>query len=170
MTVDAQRFRTLFGSYPSSVAIVTTLDLSGEPKGFTCNSVCAVSLDPPLLSICVDRKSSTLASIYDTGVFVVNLLAEGGEKASRTFAGSAPAKFDTVQWRKSAMRGGLPVLHDIALAYAECVVTQQIRAGDHDIIVARVEHCHTFAKSPLLYFQRSYLSWTPTYTNAGGPR
>jgi flavin reductase (DIM6/NTAB) family NADH-FMN oxidoreductase RutF len=159
MSVDAQRFRDLFSCFPSVVSIVTTLDGTGRPRGFTCNAVSAVSIDPALLLVCVDKGSSTLPAITETGGYVVNLLADGAEPASRAFAASGVDRFAGLDWSPSAAAGGWPVLHDLTVAWAECVLEQRIEAGDHWILIGRVEDAAVYDRPPLLYFQRSYLPW-----------
>ncbi len=161
MAVRPERFRELFGSFPTSVSIVTTLDEHDQPAGFTCNAVSAVSMDPALLLVCVARTSRTLRAITRRGAFVLNLLADGGQGASEAFAGKSGSKFAGLRWVPSRVGGGLPVLVDVALAYAECVVEQEVEAGDHLVLIARVEAAEVFPRAPLLYYNRGYLPWQP---------
>ncbi|PYC83784.1 flavin reductase [Streptomyces tateyamensis] len=161
MAIGPDLFREVFGSFPTSVSIITALDEEGEPRGFTCNAVCAVSADPALLLICVDKKSQTLPAIAASGTFVVNVLAAAGEDASRVFAGKENDKFAAVDWRPSAVADGAPVLADIALAAAECRVVDAVQGGDHWIFIARVEGAQVFHRAPLMYFKRRYSSWGP---------
>ncbi|WP_035798953.1 flavin reductase family protein [Kitasatospora mediocidica] len=164
MAINPERFREVFGSFPTSVSVVTALDGQGQPRGFTCNAVCAVSAEPPLLLVCVDRGAQTLPAIVASGAFVVNVLAasgDHGERTSRLFAGKEADKFAAVDWRPSAVAGGAPILADVALAYAECRVVDAVEAGDHWIFIARVEGAEVSAREPLLYFKRQYSSWAP---------
>ena len=161
MTIGSESFRDFFGAFPTAVSIVTTLDDDGEPRGLTCNSVAAVSLDPPLLSICVAKRSKTLDAFTSTGAFVVNVLAEGGEELSTVFAGSSERKFSGVDWTPSEIAGGTPVLTTGTLAYAECSVVQDIPAGDHRILIGRIEGVNVFPFRPLLYQRSTYSVWRP---------
>ncbi|MHC3474079.1 flavin reductase family protein [Streptomyces sp. 7R007] len=167
MAVDAGRFRELFGSFPTSVSIVTTLDRTGEPRGFTCNAVSAVSVNPPLLLVCVDKGSRSLPALQHSGAFVVHVLADGGQDASERFAGKSADKFAGHAWRPSAVAGGAPVLSDIALGHAECTVVQRVEAGDHWILIGRVEAAEVFSRRPLLYHRRAYSVWDPAAELAG---
>lgn len=167
MAVDAVRFRELFGSFPTSVSIVTTLDDRGEPRGFTCNAVCAVSADPPLLLVCVDKGSRSLPALQHSGAFVVHVLAEEGRDASDRFAGRSEDKFAGQEWYPSAAAGGAPVLTGVALALAECVVVQRVEAGDHWIFIARVDGAQVFPRRPLLYHRRGYHVWESAAELAG---
>ncbi|MGY6653664.1 flavin reductase family protein [Amycolatopsis sp. TRM77291] len=161
MTICSESFRDFFGAFPTAVSIVTTLDARGEPRGLTCNSVAAVSLDPPLLSICVANRSKTLEAFTSTGSFVVNVLAEGGEELSTAFAGNSRDKFAGVEWVPSAITGGVPVLATGTLAYAECSVVQSVRAGDHRILIGRIDGSAVFPSRPLLYQRSTYSVWRP---------
>ncbi|MBC3842340.1 flavin reductase family protein [Streptacidiphilus sp. 4-A2] len=161
MAISPQRFRDVFGSFPTSVAIITALDDAGEPRGFTCNAVCAVSAEPPLLLVCVDKKSQTLPAIASSQAFVVNVLSDAGEDASRLFAGKSDNKFAEVAWRRSEHAAGAPVLTEATLAYAECRVVDSTLAGDHWVFFARVEAAEVFTRDPLLYHKGRYSSWQP---------
>src|SRR5256885_7232825 len=156
MTRDFHLCRTLFASFPTAVTIITAMDRTGRPVGFTGNAVCAVSAEPSLLLICVGNRSETLPAIMDSGAFVVNLLSEDAEEASRAFAGKSPDKFAGHRWVPSRVAGGAPILEDLALAYAECVVVKTIEAGDHWVFIAAIEGVEVFPGSPLVYFQRGY--------------
>jgi flavin reductase (DIM6/NTAB) family NADH-FMN oxidoreductase RutF len=161
MAVDTSRFRGFFGAFPTSVAIVTALDENDEPRGFTCNALTAVSAEPPLLSVCVDKRSQTLPALAHSGAFVVHVLAEGAQEASEAFAGKSERKFAGRGWKPSPVAGGAPLLADIALAYAECTVVQRVEAGDHWIYIGRVDGTEVFPRRPLLYHRRNYTVWSP---------
>ncbi len=156
MSVTSEQFREIFGSFPTAVSIITAMDSEGEPRGFTCNAVCAVSAGPPLLLIGVSKTSQTLPAILSSQSFVVNFLASPGVEASNIFAGKSQDKFSCVQWRPSAIANGAPVLSDIALAYAECRIENTVDAGDHLLVVARVDGGSTFPRDPLLYCRGDY--------------
>lgn len=159
MPVTSQQFREIFGSFPTAVAVITAMDEDGEPRGFTCNAVCAVSASPPLLLIGVDKKSQTLPAILSSRAFAVNFLAASGAETSRIFAGKGHDKFSGIEWEPSAVADGAPVLTDVALAVAECRTEQTVEAGDHWLIVARVDGGTVFPREPLLYCQGAYSTW-----------
>lgn len=161
MAVDTERFREFFGSFPTSVSIITTLDSQGRPCGLTCNTLSAVSMDPPLLLFCVDKGSQTLPALRHTGAFVAHVLADGGQSASQAFADKSQAKFEGRPWWPSQAARGAPVLGDITLGHAECVVVDRIEAGDHWIFIGRVEAAVSFPRRPLLYHRRAYSVFRP---------
>ncbi|MDQ3885688.1 MAG: flavin reductase family protein [Actinomycetota bacterium] len=78
---DPDSFRAFMGAFPTGVAIVTTISENGEPLGFTCSSLCSVSLMPPSLLVCVHRASTTLMGVHASGRFAVNLLGDRGQVA-----------------------------------------------------------------------------------------
>src|SRR5438093_11602460 len=119
-------------SYPAGVAIVTTLDTDGTPRGLTTTAVSSVSADPPLLLVCIDLASRTLPALREGGRFVVNFLREGRSELATTFASKRDDKFEQARWRRTA--SGLPLLHEDALAWAECVTVEEIERGDHVIL------------------------------------
>lgn len=161
MTVDRKTFFDIMASFPTGVAIVTTLDPEGAPKGLTTTAVASVSADPPLVLVCVDLGSRTLAALRASGRFVVNFIREGRSDLCLLFASKEEDKFAAVSWSRSA--GGLPVLREDTLAWAECAVEQEHEVGDHVIFLGRVEAGEGPAGEdlPLMYYRRSWGVWKP---------
>ena len=161
MPVDRDLFVEIMASYPAGVAIVTTLDADGTPRGLTTTAVSSVSAEPPLLLVCVDLTSRTLPALRDGGRFVVNFLREGRSELARLFASKADDKFEHVSWHPTA--SGMPVLEADALAWAECVTVHEIEPGDHVILLGRVEEGAGAADddAPLMYYRRSWGVWKP---------
>ena len=161
MPVDRELFVEIMASYPAGVAIVTTLDADGTPRGLTTTAVSSVSAEPPLLLVCVDLTSRTLPALRDGGRFVVNFLREGRSELARLFASKADDKFEQVSWQPTA--SGMPVLAADALAWAECVTVHEIEPGDHVILLGRVEEGAGAADddAPLMYYRRSWGVWKP---------
>jgi flavin reductase (DIM6/NTAB) family NADH-FMN oxidoreductase RutF len=157
--VDKATFFAIMAAFPTGVTVVTTLDENGEPKGLTSNAVCSVSAEPPLLLVCVDKRSNTLPALRASGKFVVNYLAAGRGELSNLFASKEPDKFASVAWRPA--RNGMPWMHIDSLAHAECSTVQEIEAGDHYVFLARVEDGQPPAPGthPLMYFRRTYGTW-----------
>ncbi len=166
MPIGSEQFREIFGSFPTAVAIITAVDEQGEPRGFTCNAVCSVSVTPPLLLISVDKRSQTLPALESSQAFVVNFLSASGQEASQVFAGKGQDKFTHVRWLPSEAAGGAPILSDTALAYAECRVVQTVEAGDHWLFIGQVEGGDTHAREPLLYCKGEYSIW-PQLASSG---
>jgi len=156
--VDGATYRSIMASFPSGVAIVTTGDADGRPSGFTATSVCSVSADPPIVLVSVDTTSRTLPTLRRTGRFVVNVMRAGRGELGARFASKEDDKFAGVAW--CATPTGLPVLAADALAWAECATVGEIEAGDHVILLARVEGGSASADGlPLVYFDRRFGSW-----------
>ena len=125
MPVERDLFVEIMASYPAGVAIVTTLDADGTPRGLTTTAVSSVSAEPPLLLVCVDLTSRTLPALRAGGRFVVNFLREGRSELARTFASKTEDKFEGVEWSPTA--AGLPVLHEDALAWADSHLAYLLR-------------------------------------------
>jgi flavin reductase (DIM6/NTAB) family NADH-FMN oxidoreductase RutF len=159
--VDRDTFVEIMASYPAGVAVVTTLDTDGTPRGLTTTAVSSVSAEPPLLLVCVDLTSRTLPALRAGGRFVVNFLREGRSELARLFASKAEDKFAGVEWRPSAT--GMPVLEADALAWAECVTVHEIEPGDHVVLLGQVEVGESAADedAPLMYYRRSWGVWKP---------
>ena len=159
MPVDRDRYRSLAGSFPTGVTIVTTRDDRGAPRGLTTQGFIGLSTEPPLMLVSIDKTSRTLAWLKRSRAFVINFLKVGAEDVATTFASKSEDKFAGVPWRPSTVIGGAPILHEAAVAYAECVVEQELEAGDHWVFFARVEGGEVLSGTPLLYYHRKYAAW-----------
>lgn len=148
-----RRFQNVSAQLPTGVCVVATADAAGL-CGLTASSVCSLSLDPPLLLVCVDNRSLTLARLLARGVFTVNVLrAEHSPMASRfATAGGGSGKFDDVGYR---LVHGAPVL-DEALAWFRCTVHSVHPGGDHTITVGAVTDLHRDYGDPLVRHARRY--------------
>ena len=135
MPLTQQVFRQVMSRLAGGVTVVTTLDSAHEPHGFTATAVCSVSLEPPLVLVCVEREAHTPGAIRASGRYAVNFLHSDDASASDRFAGSGEHKFAGVEW--SAAPNGSPLLPGV-LAWLECDVEQDVDAGDHTIFIGRV--------------------------------
>jgi flavin reductase (DIM6/NTAB) family NADH-FMN oxidoreductase RutF len=160
-TIDRQSFFDVMASFPSGVAIVTTLAEDGAPRGLTTTAVCSVSAEPPTVLVCVDLASRTLEALRARGRFVVNFIGEGRSELCLLFASKEEDKFARVTWRPTD--SGLPLLADDVLAWAECATEQELEVGDHVLLVARVEAggVQPELEPPLMYYRRSWGVWSP---------
>jgi flavin reductase (DIM6/NTAB) family NADH-FMN oxidoreductase RutF/DNA-binding IclR family transcriptional regulator len=165
-SIDAGQFRQVLGQYPTGVVVVTAMDAAGAPLGMTVGSFSSVSLDPPLVTFLPDKKSSSWKALRESGPrFCVNVLSAEQEDVCRLIAVRKQNKFDGIDWRPSP--GGLPVIAG-SVAYIECVTSEIIDGGDHDIVVGRVHHLDIEGQSfPLLFFRGGYGSFTPLSLAAG---
>lgn len=153
MTVDHHAFRAVLGRFASGVTVVTACDSEGHDQGMTISAFCSVSLDPPLVLMCVDHSASIYATLSAASHFVVNILSEGQEAIARRFAGQDPDRFDGIGYSRGII--GLPVLDEV-LGYVECRTVARNNAGDHDVIVGQVEVAESRDGKPLLYYRGGY--------------
>jgi len=151
LAVDAPAFRQALCQFASGVTVVTTQGPDG-PLGLTVTAFSSLSLDPPLVLVCIDRRSETHAG-FERGAFAVSLLAEGQEAMSRRFACGGPAKF--AEGGLAAGESGLLLVGD-ALAHLECRVTAVVPGGDHVIYVGLVERARAREGRPLVHHARGY--------------
>ena len=138
--MTAVALREAMSRFPTGVSVVTTRDVSGVPHGTTANALTSVSLDPPLLLVCLAHTSRTLAALHTSRTFAVNLLGAGAEHLARGFARSGASEaWDGVE--HSAGPSGSPLFADAhAYAVIECEVEDVFPGGDHDIVLGRVVH------------------------------
>ena len=153
MPVTQSEFRSALGHFAAGVTVVTTRDREGRPAGLTASAFTSVSLDPPLVLVCVAHISQSHPAMLERGRFAVNFLRREQEDISRRFATTRLDKFDGVPHRMSEL--GLPVLTE-ALAHVECVTVNKHVEGDHTVFIGRVEGCETTDGMPLLYYCGKY--------------
>jgi flavin reductase (DIM6/NTAB) family NADH-FMN oxidoreductase RutF len=151
-------FRRTCARFATGITVSTAIAPDGTPHGFTANSFTAVSLDPPLVLICVNNRANVLAFFTQSTHFGINVLAAEQEPLSVRFAERGLDRFDGVDWRPG--QTGVPLLAG-ALAHLECVTRQTIPAGDHTIILGEVVHAACTDGGPLLYFSSTYYTATP---------
>lgn len=131
---DPVQLRRVFGAFPSGVTAIAAL-IEGQPIGLAASSFVSVSLDPPLVSVCVAHSSTTWPVLRTASRFGVSVLAADQERACRQLSARDGDRFAALDWRAS--RDGA-VLLDRASAWLECRTEAQYEAGDHDIVVLRV--------------------------------
>ena len=153
MPATQDQFRAALGRFASGVTVVTTKDAKGELHGITVSAFCSVSLQPPMVLICVEKTAGSHPALEESAIFVVNILREGEAEVSELFASLRPEKFDLVPWKPGIE--GVPVLDD-ALATLECRVKFSYHGGDHSIFVGEVENVTVADGKPLTYFQSQY--------------
>jgi 3-hydroxy-9,10-secoandrosta-1,3,5(10)-triene-9,17-dione monooxygenase reductase component len=145
--------RTVLGHFCTGVAVIAGHD-GTRPVGFACQSVTSVSLDPPYVSFCPARTSSSWPVIRSTGRLSINVLADEQRDLCARFAVSGGDKFDGVDW--SPGHNGAPILGGV-LATIEAEVAFEHDAGDHTIVVAHVTGlCAHEGRKPLLFYRGGY--------------
>jgi len=139
--------------FPTGVTIVTVVDAEGSPHGMTASSFTSVSLDPPLVLVCVDHRATVLAHLRRAQHIGINVLNEDQRALSEHFARRGHDRFDAVEWY--AGHGGVPLI-PCALASFECTVHRMIDVGDHTILIAQVLDVEHSDGRPLVYFASGY--------------
>ena len=147
------------GHFVTGVTVVTALD-GDQPFGITVNALSSVSLEPPLVMVALDRRRFLTPIVQAAGRYAVNILSEDQRALSDCFAGAPVTpgrdRFCGAAWHPGSM--GLPLL-DGAIATLECTVVETFSAGDHDLLIGRVETLANVPHHPmpLLYYRRRYL-------------
>lgn len=152
------QFRGFMSGFPSGVAIITTTDKQGRPRGMTCSALCSATTQPPTLIVGLRSASPTLAALLARGRFAVNLLHERARETAELFASGAPDRFDLVDWEPGSAG---PHLLEAAHAVADCRVSNSVRVGLQHMVFGEPFHIRDLADTePLLYGLRQYGSWS----------
>src|SRR5260370_5682283 len=136
MPVGKDEFRTALGHFASGVTVVTTAGKDGVVRGMTVSAFSSLSLEPPLILICVEKRASIYEHLNEAGLFAVNILAEDQELISRRFATRDTDRFDGIGYTTGAT--GSPILTG-SLAFIECRVVNAYPGGAHTIFVGEFE-------------------------------
>lgn len=157
MAIDPKEFRNTLGRFATGVTVVTAKN-GGLQRGMTANAFSSLSLDPPLVLVCVDHKANFLALVQETKKFAINFLAEDQRSASDWFAGKgrdAEDQFAGIPFE--ACENGCPRLAG-AISVLECDTHEELPGGDHTILIGRVTRIHTEeeVRPPLLFYGGAY--------------
>ncbi len=155
--ITDQTLRKMRGAFASGVTVVTTV-YEGKLRGVTVSAFASLSLNPPLVMVCLANEAESKDWIVESGIFAVNILSDEQEFLAERFAARAPivnARFDGVPYHTAI--SGSPILAE-ALAWYDCRVEMMQTGGDHTIFIGRVEALGHGAegKQPLLYFANQY--------------
>jgi flavin reductase (DIM6/NTAB) family NADH-FMN oxidoreductase RutF len=153
LSVTPDEFRSVLGRFPSGVTVVTTKDDDGSDEGMTVSAFCSVSLNPPLVLVCIEKNASAYEALTAASGFVVNILAANQEQIARRFSIVDIDRFEGVGYSRSP--NGFAVLDDV-LGVIECAKFAVHDAGDHTIIVGEVEAARAQNGTPLLYYRGGY--------------
>ena len=153
MPVNSDEFRAALSRFPSGITVVTSRDAADDVHGITVSAFCSVSLNPPLILVCIEKTTGSHDAIRDTGVFVVNILAEGQGDISERFSLPTWDKFNGIEVR--AGLSSVPILTD-ALVALECTLRSAFDGGDHTIFVGSVESVSIKEGAPLVYCHGAY--------------
>jgi flavin reductase (DIM6/NTAB) family NADH-FMN oxidoreductase RutF len=152
---DTRDLRNAFGAFATGVTVVTSRAANRQVAGVTVNSFCSVSLEPPLVMWCLSKSAPSHRVFVSAAHFAVHILAEDQAHLSARFSAAAPNKFAGLEISEGL--GGAPVLEGVAALF-ECRCERQIDAGDHHIILGRVERYRYSTRRPLLFHTGAYRS------------
>lgn len=154
MTIDPDSFRSVLGRFASGITVVTARDADGRDVGMTVSAFCSVSLEPPLVQVCIDRSASMFNALQRAEHFSVSILAAEQEALSRRFAAEdSTHRFDGIGYSRG--ENGAVLLED-ALAHLECRVFARYDAGDHMLFLGDVQRAEARDARPLLYYRGGY--------------
>ena len=154
MTLDPDSFRSVLGRFASGITVITTVDADGRDVGMTASAFSSVSLQPPLVQVCVDRTASMFDALLHAERFGVSVLADEQEALSRRFAAvESSHRFEGIGYTRGD--SGVVLLDD-ALAQLECRIASRTEAGDHVIFIGEVERATARDARPLLYYRGGY--------------
>lgn len=154
--IDPQELRRALGTFATGVTVVTTIDGEGAPRGFTANSFTSVSLDPPLILVCLAKTAASCPVFQGAESYAVNILSESQKDVSATFASRTADRFASVEW--SGRTTGCPVFEGV-VAWLDCRMHDVIDAGDHYILIGRIVAYDYTASSPLGFCRGAYVSF-----------
>lgn len=151
--ISKQEFRHALSRFASGVTVITTIDAAGRRHGITVSAFCSVSLEPPLILICIEKSTASHHALEENESFVVNILREDQQHYSDQFASHLPDKFHGIKFDENEK--GIPVLNDV-LANLECRRANAHDNGDHTIYIGAIERATIRDGKPLVYFHGNY--------------
>jgi len=162
--IGPDAFKDLMSAVASTVTVVTAY-AEGEPIGITVTAFNSVSVDPPIVLVCIDKVAASLDAFLTADGFTVNILPSTASAVSTLFSTKDSERFDAVAWSDPSVSAAGPVL-DVAFGAFECETIERLEMGDHWVIFGQVGAGGRTDEvvSPLLYYSRAYASvaeWAP---------
>ena len=151
--IDSDTFRAALGRFSTGITIVTARDERGRDHGMTVSAFCSVSLEPPLVLVCIGHDASMHDLMMQVERVGISVVSSTQEALSRRFADPESDRFDGVGYSRG--ENGVALLDD-ALVQLECRVEARHEAGDHTVVVCAVERAEAFDGRPLLYYRGGY--------------
>ncbi len=155
MPISSEEFRSALSRFASGVTVVTTRDETGKFTGLTVSAFCSVSLEPPMVLVCIEKSAAGNAAISASGIFAVNLLNNDQHDLSDHFASPIEDRLRGNDYSIGELE--LPLLAN-CICNLECELKQEYDGGDHTIFVGQVESSTVADGDPLLYFRSGYRS------------
>ncbi|MDA7967222.1 flavin reductase family protein [Ruegeria sp.] len=152
--MDQRDYRRALGSFPTGVTIVTAFDPDREPWGLTANSFTSVSLQPPVISVCIAKAGRVFPTLSGSDHFAVNILSAAQRDLALHFASDVENRFTDTDWTAGSAAPLLPG----ASAHLECTVHDRVDAGDHEILLGRVLDYTHRPDPPLVFCRGSFFA------------
>ena len=154
---EYRSLRDAFSQFATGVTVVTANNQKGQPLGITANSFASVSLDPPLVSWCIDKNSTRFQEFIDADFFTISILTAEQQDISNLFAQRSwdDTVFSDVDWYKGL--NDVPQIPNVSARF-HCKTEHEYAGGDHIIIVGAVLEYETEPQAPLVFFQGEYQS------------
>jgi flavin reductase (DIM6/NTAB) family NADH-FMN oxidoreductase RutF len=151
--VESEQFKAAVGKYPTGITVIST-KYNGKPYGFTANSFASVSLEPTLISFCLNVKAGSFEAFTNSKHFVINILSSSQSEIATRFSSHNINKFQNLDYTEN--EHGAPIIGNV-LSFLECEKYDQIEAGDHYIFVGKVLRAVVSSLgTPLVYYAKSY--------------
>lgn len=134
--IDPAQYRQIFGLLPTGVVAITGKNTADQPTGFVVGTFQSLSLDPPLVTFCVDKSSSSWPALRSLGKFTANILSTNQLPICRALSRKGTEKFQGVNYNLSPL--DTPRIHG-AVAWLDCEVLSEVVAGDHYMVVGAID-------------------------------
>ncbi|MEO8456371.1 MAG: flavin reductase family protein [Chloroflexota bacterium] len=153
-TADQSSFRNAMARFASGVTVCTTRNSDGVFVGFTASAFSSLSLNPPMLLVCLQKDAECYTAFMDNDAFAVSILAHGQSDIARRFATKNIDKWHGTPVTDGEI-SGLPLITG-ASAHCECWVTERVDGGDHTILVGLVERAEVSEHEPMVHYNRRF--------------
>ncbi|SAL76146.1 flavin reductase family protein [Caballeronia telluris] len=155
---DKQTFRDALSAFPSGVTIVSTTDEKGRHWGFTASSFSSVSMDPPLVLVCIANTADSHPAFLSARRYSINILAQEQKDIAMHFARKGVDKFGPHEFRYGTGDDPLPPMLPGSRASLVCIARDVYEAGDHTVLIGEIEAVELSESAPLVYFNRGFRS------------
>ncbi len=152
-TLSNQVFKRAMGLFPSGVAIVTTIAVNGNKHGFTASALSSLSLDPPLILVCLANSADCFEPFITSDKLAINVIGEKQHDLAFKFATKGVDKFDGDEFIEG--NTGLPIIQDCILSL-ECKIKNTFPGGDHEILISEVLHANINEGTPSIWFEGNF--------------
>ncbi|KAB1660851.1 flavin reductase [Pseudoclavibacter sp. CFCC 13796] len=146
--IDLNAFKGFNRKFVTGVTVVTAIDAAGQPRGLAANSYASVSVEPPLVLVCVQKTSSTYATLFGAKYLGINILSNGQRETVGTFAGKSADKFAGIDWHPAPQ--GSPMIAGSS-ASIEAEIKERFQAKTHTVFIARVRYTESSDAGPMIY-------------------